>query len=451
MRRAAGLLLRLGAVSSLVVCLGASSATAQWFGSRRARVTEASIRGHMEMLASDAMNGRGSGTRDEWLAAVYIGAQLRRWGLVPLGNDGGFVQTIETPQRAVVGAPVLRLAGTSFVHGVDLQVDIVGPPHVTGPLTRFARGVVIPAGAVALVTGPDTPTADLSSNAAAVLVMRPPASPVQDVVSPRVRDARTPWRVALAPQAFAAISRLPDGEVVTLDAELRATRTWNAIGKIDGRDPSRRRDAILLTAHLDHIGVRGTGDDRINNGADDDASGSTAVLEFARVLASGPAPERTIIFAWFGSEEVGGFGARYFLEHPPVPLTSIVANLEFEMIGRPDPLVPPRTSWLAGYERTTLGPALAAHGARLVADPHPDQRFFQRSDNIELARRGVVAQGLSTYGLHAQYHTPQDDLAHIDFPHLTAIIESLVDPIRWLANSSFIPTWRPGGQPDPIK
>jgi len=73
MRRAAGLLLRLGAVSSLVVCLGASSATAQWFGSRRARVTEASIRGHMEMLASDAMNGRGSGTRDEWLAAVYIG------------------------------------------------------------------------------------------------------------------------------------------------------------------------------------------------------------------------------------------------------------------------------------------------------------------------------------------------------------------------------------------
>jgi hypothetical protein len=128
-----------------------------------------------------------------------------------------------------------------------------------------------------------------------------------------------------------------------------------------------------------------------------------------------------------------------------------VANLEFEMIGRPDPLVPPRTAWLAGYERTTLGPALAAHGARLVADPHPEQKFFQRSDNIALARRGVVAQGLSSYGLHAQYHTPQDDLAHIDFAHMTAVVQSLMEPIEWLANSSFVPSWRPGGQPDPVR
>jgi hypothetical protein len=336
MRRGAGPLFRLGAVLTLVVCLDSSSeATAQWFGSRRARVSEASIRGHMEMLASDAMNGRGSGTRDEWLAAVYIGSQLRQWGLMPLGDDGGFVQTVEIPRRD--------------------------------------------------------------------------------------------------------------------SADRRPVRTWNVIGKIEGRDPSRRAQALLLTAHLDHLGMRGSGDDRIFNGADDDASGSTAVLEFARVLASGAAPERTVIFAWFGSEEIGGFGAQHFLDNPPVALTSIVANLEFEMIGRPDPLVPPRTAWLAGYERTTLGPALAAHGARLVADPHPEQKFFQRSDNIALARRGVVAQGLSSFGLHAQYHTPQDDLAHIDFAHMTAVIRSLVGPIEWLANSSFVPSWRPGGQPDPIR
>ncbi len=336
MTRRAGPFVRLGAVLALALCLDAGpTATAQWFGARRARVTEASIRGHMEMLASDAMNGRGSGTRDEWLAAVYIGAQLRRWGLTPLGDDGGFVQTVEIPRGDNTGR--------------------------------------------------------------------------------------------------------------------RPAQTWNAIGKIDGRDPVGRGQVLLLSAHLDHLGVRGSGDDRIFNGADDDASGSTAVLEFARVLASGRAPVRTIIVAWFGSEEAGGFGAKHFLEHPPVPLTSIVANLEFEMIGRPDPLVPPRTAWLAGYERTTLGPALAAHGARLVADPHPEQKFFQRSDNIALARRGVVAQGLSSYGLHAQYHTPQDDLAHIDFAHLTAVVQSLMEPIEWLANSSFVPSWRPGGQPDPIR
>lgn len=318
----------------LVVCLEAGGQAAiPWFRAPRARVTEASVRGHMEMLAGDALNGRGSGTRDEWLAAVYVGAQLRRWGLTPLGDEGGFVQAVDIPRD-----------------GSD---------------------------------------------------------------------------------------RLP-------------AKTWNVIGRIDGRSAARAREVVLLTAHLDHLGTRGPeSGDRIFNGADDDASGVTAVLELARVLASGRRPERTVIVAWFGSEEIGGFGARHFLEHPPVPLASIVANIEFEMIGRPDPLVPPRTAWLAGYERTTLGPALAAHGARIVADPRPPQHFFERSDNIALARRGIVAQGLSTFGLHAQYHTPQDDLAHIDVAHMTAVIASLVRPIEWLANSSFVPAWRPGGRPEP--
>ena len=80
------------------------------------------------------------------------------------------------------------------------------------------------------------------------------------------------------------------------------------------------------------------GDD-IYNGADDDASGTTAVLELARVLGSGPKPRRTVIFALFGSEETGGQGSTYFLQHPPVPLKQIAVNLEFEMLGRADPAV----------------------------------------------------------------------------------------------------------------
>ena len=75
------------------------------------------------------------------------------------------------------------------------------------------------------------------------------------------------------------------------------------------------------------------------------------------------------MFAWFGSEETGGFGARNFLDHPPVPLDRIVANLEFEMIGRPDEKVAPHTLWLTGYERSNLGPELARRGARIVGDP----------------------------------------------------------------------------------
>ena len=187
--------------------------------------------------------------------------------------------------------------------------------------------------------------------------------------------------------------------------------------------------------------------DGIYNGADDDASGVTAVLELARALMSGPRPRRTVVFALFGSEEIGGHGARYFQEHPPVPFESFVCNLEFEMIGRPDAAVPPHTLWLTGYERSNLGPALKVFGARLVADPHPEQHFFQRSDNIVLARKGVVAQTVSSFGLHADYHRPSDDLAHIDFAHMTESIASMVGPVRWLVNSSFKPEWNPGGRP----
>ena len=117
------------------------------------------------------------------------------------------------------------------------------------------------------------------------------------------------------------------------------------------------------------------------------------------------------------------------------------------MIGRPDPALAPHTLWLTGWERSNLGPVLAVHGARLVGDPHPRENFFMRSDNITLARRGVVAQTVSSFGLHPQYHQPDDDIAHIDLEHMTQSIRSLFRPVRWLANSDFVPQWRPGGKP----
>ena len=207
---------------------------------------------------------------------------------------------------------------------------------------------------------------------------------------------------------------------------------------------------MLLSAHLDHVGTRAqaTGSrtaDIVYNGADDDASGTVAVLELAAALASESRPKRTIVFALFGSEESGGLGSRYFAEH--TPLTSIVANLQFEMIGRPDPKVPAQTLWLTGYERSTLGPTLAKRGARLVRDPHPEQNFFTRSDNIQFARRGVVAHTVSSYGLHKDYHQPSDEVETIDFAHMTRAIASMLGPIRWLANSDFKPEWMPGMKP----
>jgi hypothetical protein len=150
---------------------------------------------------------------------------------------------------------------------------------------------------------------------------------------------------------------------------------------------------------------------------------------------------------FFGSEESGGFGSRHFADHSPVPLDRIVANLQFEMLGRPDDKVPPHTLWLTGYERSTLGPELARRGAKLVADPHPEQNFFTRSDNIQFAYRGVVAHTVSSYGLHKEYHTPADELSRIDFAHMTDAIRSMLAPVLWLSNSAFKPDWLPGKKP----
>lgn len=223
--------------------------------------------------------------------------------------------------------------------------------------------------------------------------------------------------------------------------------TYNAMGVLRGSDPVLSHEVLLLTAHLDHLGVRNTANGEvIFHGADDDASGSTAVLELARTLAQ-KRSRRTVIFVCFGSEETGGQGNHYFLEHPPAPLESIVANLEFEMIGQPDPFLKPHELFLTGWERSNLGPELAQRGAPLTADPHPEQHFFERSDNIALARRGIVAQTVSSYGLGKHYHRPSDDLAHIDFDHMARAIESMLKPVEWLANTNWKPAWNPGARP----
>ena len=293
-------------------------------------IREQDIRAELGFLASDAMQGRGSGTLFERIAAEYIGSQFREFGLEP-------------------GGDIDSAGNKSFVQRV-------------------------------------------------------------------------------------AVETAPSGA------------TWNVIGILRGTDP---RDVIMLSAHLDHLGVNeaAPGDDKIFNGADDDASGSVAVMELARVLAAGKKPRRTIYFVCFGSEERRGAGARHFIDNPPVPLTQFVADLQFEMLGRPDPKVAAGTLWLTGFERSDLGPALARNGAALVADPHPEQRFFQRSDNYPLALRGVIAHTISSYGLHADYHRVSDDVSKIDFPFMTRSLNSLVQPIRWLANSDFRPAWLPGQAP----
>ncbi len=443
------------------------------------KVCERCIRAHEEFLASDAMQGRGSGTHDELVAATYVASQLRQYGIEPAGDKGSYIELVPTVQRKITSPPQLRITPPgsepiTWDYGEEFLVADLTQTEFSGPLRKLdtdkvsdAKKAKIEPGAVVLVIGSDRGKVrqaafSLASRAAAILMLaRDTEGKKFDEAGKELpklddrleQDSAGDSRfnvLELRQGAFRLLAEMADGAMVRFEAPSSDKRdsTWNVVGTLRGIDPSLQQGAILFSAHLDHLGL-GTpvNGDNIYNGADDDASGTTAVLEIARVLGRGRRPRRTVIFALFGSEEMGGLGSTYFSQHPPLPLKEIAANLEFEMIGRADPAVKDDTLWLTGWERSNLGPALAAHGARLVADPHPAENFFARSDNVVLAKKGVVAQTISSYGLHGDYHQPSDDLAHLDFKHMGAAIQSLLEPVEWLANSSFRPKWSAGGQP----
>ncbi|HEX5723972.1 MAG TPA: M20/M25/M40 family metallo-hydrolase [Longimicrobiaceae bacterium] len=228
--------------------------------------------------------------------------------------------------------------------------------------------------------------------------------------------------------------------------EERRALGLNVVGVLRGTDLAEQ--AVLIDAHYDHLGVgRPVAGDDLYNGADDDASGVVAVVEIARALAAGPRPKRTVVFLLTCGEELGLLGTRWYIERPVVNLERTVANLEIEMIGRPDPLAGgPGRAWLTGYERSSMGESLAAAGIPIVPDPRPTENFFERSDNIAFARMGIPAHTLSSFNLHADYHRPSDEDDTIDYRHLTSVVRAAVRAARLLADGP-VPVWKPGGQP----
>ncbi len=237
------------------------------------------------------------------------------------------------------------------------------------------------------------------------------------------------------------------GDRDTVPAQ-RRTSSVNVIGILRGSDPALSHEFVVVGAHFDHIGIRpAVNGDSIANGADDDGSGTVAMMEAARIIAAGPRPRRSIVFAAFTGEEAGTLGVRWYAGHPVVPLSEHVADLQIEMIGRPDTAAGgPGKAWLTGYERSTMGPVLAAAGLPVVSDPRPDQRFFERSDNIVFARLGIVAHTLSSYNLHKEYHTVADEVGLVDFEHMTALIGVTVRAVQAIANGPRL-EWNPGGKP----
>ena len=300
----------------------------------------------MEFLASDAMGGRKSGSQDELKAAKYIGEQLKAYGIQPAGDLQGYVQKAPLTARTIILPPSLRFippgatTPTIFKFGKDfLAVDLVDS-RFSGPLQKVSVDADgdLPhsknwSGHIDYRQRPQKNPHALSSylSSSAVAILIPARNDIKEEF--QRKDEKFPELpsmfagqtksvlggrfdgLSLSADAMDALSKLPAGTIIRFRAPVtvKPAATWNAVGMIVGSDPSLQNAAILFSAHLDHVGVgKPVNGDSIYNGADDNASGCAAVMEIARAWGSGTKPKRTVIFALFGSEEVGGTGSTYF-------------------------------------------------------------------------------------------------------------------------------------------
>jgi hypothetical protein len=220
----------------------------------------------------------------------------------------------------------------------------------------------------------------------------------------------------------------------------------NVVGVLEGSDPVLRREYVVYSAHIDHLGVTSGLPDSINNGADDNASGVAGLLELAEAFGQpGARPKRSVLFLAPSGEERGLLGSRYFTEHPTVPLENIVADINMDLIGRNW-----RDSVIAvGLEQSDLGTTLArvvqAHPElRMtpIADRWPEERIFYRSDHYNFARKGVPIL-FFTSGTHPDYHTPSDEPDRIDGEKESRLVRLLFHLGSTIANQGSRPKWTP--------
>jgi Zn-dependent M28 family amino/carboxypeptidase len=217
----------------------------------------------------------------------------------------------------------------------------------------------------------------------------------------------------------------------------------NVVGIIDGTDAVLKNEYVVFSAHMDHVGVNSSSaSDSIWNGADDDASGTVAVMELAKAF-SVDRPRRSLIFLTVSGEEKGLLGSRWFTEHTPVPIKQIVADVNMDMIGRNwrDTIV------AIGREHSDLGATLqrvnAAHPElqmTAIGDLWPMENFYFRSDHFNFARRGVPILFFFN-GVHADYHRPSDSAEKIDYEKESRIVRLIFFLGQDVANRTDRPKW----------
>ena len=225
-------------------------------------------------------------------------------------------------------------------------------------------------------------------------------------------------------------------------------KSRNVAGILRGSDPQLKDTYVMLSAHYDHLGLAQTGEDRIFNGANDDASGTASVLEVANALAAlHPRPKRSVLFILFCGEEKGLRGSRYYVDHPLVPLDKTVADLNLEQLGRTDAPEGPhlQSANVTGFDFSDMTPILVDAGRRVgiavSKDAQASDKYFKLSDNGPLAKAGIPAHTLSVTYEFPDYHAVGDEWQKIDYDNMAKVDQAVGIATLRLAQALTAPRW----------
>ncbi|MBS1486442.1 MAG: M20/M25/M40 family metallo-hydrolase [Bacteroidetes bacterium] len=215
----------------------------------------------------------------------------------------------------------------------------------------------------------------------------------------------------------------------------------NVAGRLEGK--SKPHEIVVFSGHYDHLGIRKpVNGDSIANGADDDASGTTAVIELAKYFKKQKNNNRTLIFVAFTAEEIGGYGSQYFSQQ--LNADNVVAMFNIEMIGKPSKWGK-SSAFITGFERSDFGSILQKNlegtPFQFHPDPYPEQQLFYRSDNATLARLGVPAHSISTDQIDTDklYHSVDDEFESLDTDNLTKAIKAIALSARSIVEGTDTP------------
>jgi hypothetical protein len=264
-----------------------------------------------------------------------------------------------------------------------------------------------------------------------------------------------PWVIVHAPpvaQLFDSLKPGSTGLTLTLSVPApveRPVRLRNVLGLLRGSDPALKETYVLITAHYDHLAPRPVGGgDRIYNGANDDGSGTVAVIELASALAALPErPRRSVLFMTFFGEERGLLGSRHYSRNPVFPIEQTVAHLNLEQIGRTDSSEGPQIgrASLTGFDYSDVGTTLRTAGELTGIEIYKHERnsdtYFARSDNRAFADLGVPAHTLSVAFLYPDYHSVGDHWEKIDYGNMARVTRAVGLGLLMIANEAREPRW----------